>query len=425
MRRSGSCGNIPHWEILPDPARSADPRAVAAACAPFAALPQQTAGVLLKRMREQAWTPGQTIVRQGERGDALLFVVAGTARSETRDPAGRVSPAGAVAAGDLVGAMSLLSSQAHAADVVAETDVSALVLPAKDFEEIARAYPELGSVLTHVLVQRLRDDGAARTVDRYRILRTIGKGAASVVYEGEEVGSGRRVALRMLNHRLIFDTAALARFQREADVLESVAHPNVARVFRRFHAFRTYFIAMELCLGPTLAEHLAASGPAGDAGARSLVRQLGGALLALHRRGVAHRDLRPSNVVATAGGVLKLCDFGLAKPVVGTPTSGVADPRTLLARALYMAPEALAGDDLGPESDVYALGCIVLEALTGRSPFPQADFVDLLAAKRAFEVPSAAQLGCSPETHAFLTAALSSDAHRRKVVLAAVSQWCG
>lgn len=389
----------------------------------------ETADEVLRSMRRREWSAGETVIRQGEPGDAVLLLAEGRALVELHDGPGPARRIAAFVPGDLVGEMALVLREPRSADVIAETDVVAYALSAEDFDAIAARHPDLGLVLTRVVADRLgasASDGlSGKSVDRYRILRCVGRGGMAIVYEAEETAGGRRVALKMMSHSLIYDRTALARFQREADVLEALDHPNIVRIHRRFRAFRTFFIAMEFCEGPTLAAFVDAAGPVPEPAARAAVGQLASALSRMHASGVIHRDVTPANVIVAGGGVLKLTDFGLARPIVDAAVGPITERRTVLGTPYYMAPETLSGDEARPGSDVYSLGCVALEALLGRCPFRQTSYAELLDAKRRFTVPPPETIGrgIGPEMHTFLVRALASDPAERACDLSSVAQW--
>lgn len=414
---------------MPEPQRAPLSRDAIYACDAFRDLLPETADEVLRRMQERRWTAGEVMIRQGDPGDSVLVVAEGAARVEVHDGPGPARRIADFVPGDLVGEMALVLREPRSADVIAETDIVAYALSAEDFEAIASRHPDLGLVLTRVVADRLgasASDGlSGKSVDRYRILRCVGRGGMAIVYEAEETAGGRRVALKMMSHRLIYDHAALARFQREADVLETLDHPNIVRIHRRFRAFRTFFIAMELCEGPTLAASVEAAGPVPEPAARAAVGQLSSALSRMHASGVIHRDVTPANVIVAGAGVLKLTDFGLARPIGDAAVVPITERRTVLGTPYYMAPETLSGDEARPGSDVYSLGCVALEALLGRCPFKQTSYAELLEAKRRFTVPPPETIGqgIGPEMHAFLVRALASDPAARACDLSSVARW--
>ena len=169
----------------------------------------------------------------------------------------------------------------------------------------------------------------------------------------------------MMSHRWVYDTDALASFQKEADIIEKFDHPNIVRMLGRFAAFHTHFIVMEFCEGQTLADMLYIEGPLSDNQFRHIASQLAAAIDYAHRAEVAHRDIKPANIMVTPDGTVKLMDFGLAEPSFGGPR---ADGR-IAGTPRYMAPEQRTGQAVGPEADFFAFGCVVYEMLTGRPLF--------------------------------------------------------
>jgi serine/threonine-protein kinase len=233
-----------------------------------------------------------------------------------------------------------------------------------------------------------------------------------------------RVALKMMQHRLIFDPEALVRFQREADALERIEHENVSRVYARCQAYRTYWIAMEFCDGPTLEERIAEQGRLSEAETRAVLGQVARALLVLHANGVIHRDIKPSNLILTANDVLKITDFGLAKLRMRESSPELEEVESVVGTPCFMPPETLMGAEAGPASDVYALACVALNCLTGRYPFVEhKTYVDLLEAKRAFAPPVAADLGISPALHDTLAKALYMEPEHRVAALTEFATW--
>jgi tRNA A-37 threonylcarbamoyl transferase component Bud32 len=217
---------------------------------------------------------------------------------------------------------------------------------------------------------------AATTVGDYVIDRFIGAGAMGEVYAGHHPVIGKRVAIKVLRRELAADEEAAKRLTREAQAVNQVDHPNVIDVFAigRLDDGRLYLV-MDLVEGRSLRQ-VVGDGPLDLAAALELVDPIAGALDAAHARGVVHRDLKPDNVVVSAGTPPKLfvLDFGLAKLVTAT-SDGLAVPSTLTGQGTwlgtpgYMAPEQWSADGAGPASDRYALGVIAFELLAGELPF--------------------------------------------------------
>src|SRR5215471_13629904 len=222
----------------------------------------------------------------------------------------------------------------------------------------------------------------------YQIAASIGAGGMGEVYRARDSKLGRDVAIKVLPPMFAADPDRLARFQREARLLAALSHPNIAHVHGFEDSDGVHAIVMELVDGETLADRIA-RGPIPLADALPIARRITEALEAAHDRGIVHRDLKPSNVALTAAGVVKLLDFGLAKPAAaiapqasGSPTMTLSAPHDglLVGTAAYMSPEQARGQSVDARTDVWAFGCVLFEMLTGRQAFPGATTSDHVAA---------------------------------------------
>jgi eukaryotic-like serine/threonine-protein kinase len=208
-------------------------------------------------------------------------------------------------------------------------------------------------------------DGSLGPEGRYRLVRRIAAGGMGEVWEADDAVLGRRVALKMLVEELAADEQATRRFVREARATARLAHPNVARVYDFGRDGGTPFLVMELLEGETLAARLARSPLPPDEAAR-IAAAVADALEAAHQRGIVHRDMKPSNVMLAPDGEVKVMDFGIAAAAGEThSTTGSG----LYATVAYVSPERVAGEPATPASDVYSLGAVLYELLTGRPPF--------------------------------------------------------
>jgi tetratricopeptide (TPR) repeat protein/tRNA A-37 threonylcarbamoyl transferase component Bud32 len=213
--------------------------------------------------------------------------------------------------------------------------------------------------------------------DRFRIVRFIARGGMGEVYEAEDRVLKERVALKTIRPDVAGDDRTMERFLREVHLARSVTHPNVARTYDVFHHEGLAFLTMELLSGETLADRLARTGRIAPADGLPLIEQMAAALTAAHEAGVIHRDFKSANVMLEAdarrpGGVRAVVtDFGLARRE--RPGRGSAAPLTeteaVLGTPDYMAPEQIEGRALTPATDVYALGVVVYEMVTGAQPF--------------------------------------------------------
>jgi len=210
----------------------------------------------------------------------------------------------------------------------------------------------------------------------FRIVREVARGGMGVVFEAEQVRLGRPVALKMLHPALTVDQDFLRRFEREAKTLARLNHENIVNVLDFFEHDNRYFLALEFVEGETLMRRLrrcARQGRFFSLGeAASIAWQIAEALAFAHQRRIIHRDLKPANIMLTSRGRAKVMDFGIAR-TVGSGTDTEAGLR--VGTPDYMAPEQLRGQAADARSDLFALGVIFYEMLTGSRPFSQSDLL--------------------------------------------------
>jgi serine/threonine-protein kinase len=226
-------------------------------------------------------------------------------------------------------------------------------------------------------------------IAHYRITAKLGEGGMGEVWRATDTKLGREVAIKILPAAFTDDADRLARFEREARVLASLNHPNIAAIY----GVEDRALIMELVEGPTLAERIAHE-PIPLDEALSIAKQIAEALNAAHEKGIVHRDLKPANVKLTADGRVKVLDFGLAKAMTGEAGEAApADPANsptltmhsiqlgiILGTARYMAPEQVRGKAVDRRADIWAFGVVLYEMLTGRVMFQGETMSDILAA---------------------------------------------
>jgi serine/threonine-protein kinase len=225
----------------------------------------------------------------------------------------------------------------------------------------------------------------------YEILSPIGAGGMGEVYRARDTKLGRDVALKILPDAFASDADRLARFKREAQVLASINHPNIAQIYGVEDSGATHALVLELVDGPTLADRIA-EGPIPLAEALPIARQIAEALESAHELGIVHRDLKPANVKVRDDGTVKVLDFGLAKavdPVSTITPADMANSPTITARstqmgiivgtAAYMAPEQARGRVVDRRADIWAFGAVLFEMITGRRAFEGEDVSITLA----------------------------------------------
>jgi tRNA A-37 threonylcarbamoyl transferase component Bud32 len=202
---------------------------------------------------------------------------------------------------------------------------------------------------------------------RYELQQVLARGATGVVYRGRDKELNRLVAVKELSPDWADHPSMAARFEREAQVLANLTHPNIVQLFDLIHEEGRMWMAMELIEGGSLAELLTSRGPLPMEEVVRLGALLARALDAAHQQDVVHRDFKPGNVLLTYGGVPKITDFGLAK--VAEKGAKLTQTGVILGSPVYMSPEQIACSDVDRRTDIYALGVTLYELLTGRAPF--------------------------------------------------------
>jgi DNA-binding beta-propeller fold protein YncE len=210
-----------------------------------------------------------------------------------------------------------------------------------------------------------------------RVEGVIGRGEMGVVYRAEDLALQRMVALKLILPEHSRDARFAERFRRESRVAASIDHPNVIPVLEAGDEDGVLFIIMRLVEGADLGALIAAQGRLEPLRAARIVQQVGAALDAAHARGLVHRDVKPANVLLARGDHVYLTDFGLAKRA--DTGGGLTRMGSIVARAEYAAPEQITNDRVDARADVYALGCVLFEALTGEAPFSRGHGAPLLA----------------------------------------------
>src|SRR5215204_662906 len=242
---------------------------------------------------------------------------------------------------------------------------------------------------------------------RYRILHRLGAGGMAEVYCAEDSQLGRRVALKLLYRHFAADAEFVERFRREASAAAGLQHPNVVQVFDRGQWDGTYYIAMEYLPGRSLKQVVQDHGALEPALAAELTIQILKAARFAHRRGIVHRDIKPHNVIVDDEGRAKVTDFGIAR----AGASDMTETGSIMGTAQYLSPEQAQGHPVDARADLYSIGIVLYELLTGRVPF-DAESAVTIALKQVSEEPlppSQLNPAISPQLEDVVIRALQKD----------------
>jgi eukaryotic-like serine/threonine-protein kinase len=312
-------------------------------------------------------------------------------------------------------------------------EVEGLLAHAHTAEEFLGA--SIGAVAADVMSVGSGGSLVGRSFGSYQIVAAIGAGGMGEVYRARDAKLGRDVAIKVLPAEFTDDRDRLARFEREARVLASLNHPNIASIYGLEQIGDVQALVLELVEGETLDARLKPRAPTPADGTRGfsralaigdalgIARQIAEALEAAHEKGIVHRDLKPANVKVTPGGTVKVLDFGLAKSGAGSapelshsPTITISGTRdgVLLGTAAYMSPEQARGQSVDKRADIWAFGCVLFEMLTEHMPFPGATVSDHIAAILEREPDwSAVPASTPPAIQRLLRRCLEKDPKRR------------
>ena len=265
--------------------------------------------------------------------------------------------------------------------------------------------------------------GRQTMIAGYEILGLLGRGAMGVVFQARQRGLRRVVALKMIRAGSQSSPDELARFRSEAVAVAELQHPNIVQLYEVGEVCGQPYFSLEYINGPSLARKINGT-PQPPLEAARVVRALAQGMEVAHRRGIVHRDLKPANVLLTAEGEPKISDFGLVKRL--EEDAGNTQSGSILGTPSYMAPEQAEGriKDIGPRADVYAIGAILYELLTGRPPFRAASVLDTLHQVRTQEPipPSQFQPNVPRDLETICLKCLQKDAAKRYATAADLSE---
>jgi serine/threonine-protein kinase len=246
--------------------------------------------------------------------------------------------------------------------------------------------------------------------ERYRLEERIGQGGMAVVYSGVDTVLRRRVAIKVLREHLAVDADFVQRFYTEAQHAAKLSHPNIVNIYDVGREGESYFIVMELVDGATLAEMIEKDARLPEAVAIDFATQICSGLAFAHRQSLLHRDVKPANILVTKDDVVKLSDFGIARAVT-TQTMTITAPGMVMGSVFYVSPEQAQGLDLTPASDLYSLGIVLYQMLSGRLPYTGESPVTVALKHVSNPIPSldADDLSISPALAAIVRKLMQKD----------------
>ncbi len=257
--------------------------------------------------------------------------------------------------------------------------------------------------------------------DRYHVLRKLGEGGMGQVYLAEHVKMGRKSAVKVMNPGMVHDADAISRFNREASNASRINHPNVAAVYDFGETGEgLIYLAMEFVEGPPLTKLIEQQGALPPLRAAEIARQAADALAVAHDMGIVHRDLKPDNIMIAknrdGSDLVKVVDFGIAK-AADNEAQKVTKTGLVVGTPEYMSPEQLAGDKLDGRSDIYSLGLVAFNMLTGKLPFPSESAQEAMIMRLTDKPKPLSEMkpdvAWTPEVQAVMDKALERDANLR------------
>jgi CRP-like cAMP-binding protein len=322
----------------------------------------QTGKLLLDMIECRFVRAGERIVSQGEitdkafiirRGSCLVFIEK-DGQSHPVDHRGR---------GDIIGATPILTGEPQMTNVEAETDVELWVLEGSMLNNISAEHPELLDFLTEIVASRFDTTRpiAERIISKYIASEIIGRGAFSIVYSGIHASLNMPVTIKMMKHDLAMNPEFLKNFKNEAKIIAKLNHENIVRVYDIEERYRTVFIIMERLTGTTLDVLLKSVHRLPPQRIINYLVQICKGLQYAHQHRIVHQDIKPDNIFILPDDKIKILDFGLACPF--------GSENFLAGTPFYMSPEQVQCFPVDQRSDIYSLGLVVYEMLTGKRPF--------------------------------------------------------
>ena len=326
---------------------------------------------------------GERIVLQGEIRDKAYIIQRGSCLVIVEKD-GQLHPVDHRRRGDIIGVTSILTGEPQMAHVEAETDVELWALEDSMLNNISSEHPELFDLLTEIVASRFDTTRptADRKISKYVASDIIGRGAFSIVYGGIHAGLNMPVTIKMMKHDLAMNPEFLQSFKNEAKVIAKLNHENIVQVYDIEERYRTVFIIMERLTGNTLDILLRSVGKLPPQRATHFLIQICKGLQYAHQHGIVHQDIKPANIFVLPDDKVKILDFGLACPF--------GSENFLRGTPFYMSPEQVQCFPVDQRSDIYSLGLVVYEMLTGKRPFDEDNQWKVMEMRANQEIPDPA-----------------------------------
>jgi serine/threonine protein kinase len=349
------------------------------------AVPRSAVCQVLNTIFHRSVRAGERFITQGDPGDTFYIIQRGSctvnqAKGQEHFLITRLKE------GDVVGEMAVLTGEPRNAHVVAETDMELWGLTKDQFEVLSTELPDLRDLLTEMVAHRFATSRttADRVIGKYLITDIIGQGGYSIVYKGRHQDLEMPVAIKMMRHDLAMDPDFIHNFRQEAKTVASLNHPHIIQVYDFEECYRTLFIVMEHLEGMPLEGLLEKMGRLPVPQVLGFLHQIAKGLQYAHEKGLVHLDIKPANIFLQSDERIKILDFGLACPPGSEGLCGLGTPH-------YVSPEQIEGEVVDGRADLYSLGIMTFELLTGVRPFPEEDPSVLMTAHLTRELPDPRQ----------------------------------
>ncbi len=329
---------------------------------------------------------GTRFITQGEIDENAYIIEKGSCIVVVEKD-GELHPVNHYGEGDIAGGLGILTGEPRIAHVEAETDMEVWVLNKEQFMNMTEKDPEVLTFLTEVVADRFdsRRPTAYRTIGKYVASEIIGRGGYSIVYQGFHKSLNMPVAIKMMRHNMAMDMDFINSFRLEAQTIAAMNHENILKIYDFEERYRTLFIIMELLEGESLMNLLPRLTSLPVALSVKFLLQICNGLEYAHDKGIIHRDINTDNIFIAKGDRVKILDFGLACPI-GT------EDLSFSGTVAYMAPEQINCHPVDPRTDIYALGIVAYEMVTGKRPFPETDIRCLMDFHLTHDIPDPAEV---------------------------------